>query len=135
MATGYGSDLSCMTKLSTGRTVRGRVALGEALFRRFSTPRGTLPGDKEESTYGFDLSYYLGAVGDQVALAALPVLAEAEALKDERVAACTVTAESATAVNETGLLVTLSVTPFDETENFEFTLAVTDASVSLVGGF
>ena len=89
---GFGSDLSCGKRLTTGRMVGGRTLLAEAIWRRLTTPRGTLSGSAEASAYGLDLAAYVGAVGERIAEAALPSIVEAELLKDDRIAAVSVTA-------------------------------------------
>jgi len=109
--------------------------LEESILRRLSTPRGTLYGGDEESTYGTDLAAYVGAVGDAVAAAALPSVVESEMLKDERIAS--VVASVTTSVM-TGALrvfhVRIDVTPIAETETFSMTLAVSALTVEILGG-
>lgn len=85
----YGTDFSCTSDLDPGMVlVSGRLCLVQALYRRFITPRGMLIDDPD---YGLDLGGWLNdslAPGD-VAKKASQL--SAEALKDERVSACTTT--------------------------------------------
>lgn len=127
--------MSCRGRLSTGRSVGGRAMLEESILRRLTTPRGTLYGGAEESTYGLDLSAYVGAVGDTVAAVALPSVVESELLKDERIAS--VVASVVTSVLTGGLRtfrVRVDVTPIAETETFSMVLAVSLLTVEILGG-
>ena len=134
MSTGFGRDMSCMTKLSTGRMVGGKTLLTEAIFRRLSTPRGTLYGGAEESAYGLDLAGYVGAVGDAVAAAAMPAVIESELRKDDRIASATVSVVRATtSAGLSTFTITIDVTPASELDDFALTLAVSDVTVSLLG--
>lgn len=95
--TDYGRGQSCTDSVHLGRQSTGIQLLGEALYRRFITPEGTLHGGPEEEEYGFDLS---GQVGKSTAhLPTLPSRIEAEALKDERVSSATATVTSTTTPN------------------------------------
>lgn len=135
MAVGYGRDLSCLNALVTGRMVGGKTLLVQAIVRRLTTPRGTLRGSAEASRYGIDLAGYVGQVGDAVAAAALPAVIESELLKDDRIAsvavAVTYTRDAAGLVT---YLVRIDVTPASELEDFALTLAVSDVTVSMIGG-
>lgn len=85
MSTNYGKDVSCTTGLRTGRYASGVRLVGEAAFRRLSTPRGTLRGGPDEENYGFDLSEKVGAASSKITIAALPGQISAELKKDERI--------------------------------------------------
>lgn len=135
MATGFGSDLSCGSALHTGRIVSGKRLLSEAIIRRLSTPRGTLTGGDEERAYGIDLAGYVGAVGTDAAVAALPGVVEAELLKDDRIARVAVSvARLPVSDGVQSLEVTIDVTPADESGDFTLTLAVSALGMSLLGG-
>jgi phage baseplate assembly protein W len=89
MPTDYGSDLSCVSDLDPGALeVSGRKALAQSIARRLTTPRGRLIDDPN---YGFDLTQFIDADLGPADLAQIKAQAEAECLKDERVAAATVT--------------------------------------------
>jgi hypothetical protein len=135
MATGYGRDLMCTARgLVTGRVEGGRALLVHAIERRLSTPRGSLTGGDEESVYGFDLAAYVGAVGPEIAQAALPALVRNEILKDDRIASVAVTVSRSDSADGATLTLALDVTPADSTAYFALTLAVLDAGVVLLGG-
>jgi hypothetical protein len=134
MSVGFGRDTWCLDSLQPGRLVSGRALLAQALYRRWTTPRGTLRGE-DGSTYGIDIVGLVGAAASSIVLGALPGMMRAEALKDDRVADVQI---SATAVTDSrGLaVVTLAVhvTPADELEDFDLTLAVDEISVQILGG-
>ncbi len=119
--TDFGSDLSCVNDLSAdGRVVSGFQLVGEAVARRWLTPRGRLIGDPN---YGFDLTEYINADMSDRDIAALRAGAAAEAEKDERVDACVVTAELADGV--------LTVVGKCETTLGPFTLTVAVDTVNV----
>lgn len=129
----YGQDIWCAGHLVTGRLDRGPGLVARALYRRLITSRGTLRGGDEEAAYGLDLAEYVGAVGYEVALAALPGLVRAECLKDDRVADVAVTATQA--IDSSGLVsITLAIDAVlvDEAETFALTLSVDDVTVSIL---
>lgn len=129
-STGYGRCMSCLDRLSTGRRVTGARLLGEAIYRRLTTPRGTVAN---APTYGYDLSAYVGSVGGRVAAAALPAVVESEILKDNRVASVEAAVTRDVDGSSETFTVEISVTPADETSTFDLTLAVSDVSVDLIG--
>lgn len=132
---GFGADLSCGMRLTTGRMVGGRTLLAEAIWRRLTTPRGTLSGGAEASAYGLDLAAYVGAVGERIAEAALPSIVEAELLKDDRIAAVSVTATAYRADDGTARIeLQLVVQPASDLARFPLTLGVTSAGVEIIGG-
>jgi hypothetical protein len=138
MSVGYGVEIWCTDSMHTGRLASGAAVVIQALYRRYITPRGTLRGisdDDEDLAYGFDVSAYVGAVGTTTAIAALPGLMRAEGLKDDRVLdlAFTITPTTDTA-GLTTLLIEGSGTLHDESEDFAFTLAVTEVTTTLLGG-
>lgn len=132
---GYGRDTWCFDSLAPGRFATGVMLVAQALYRRYTTPRGTLRGGPEESVYGLDIAEYIGAAGEDVAVAALPELMRGEALKDDRVS--TDTAATVTAVtNDAGeieLLAEVDAVLVDSGETFTLTLSASAFGVTLVG--
>lgn len=87
--TAFGSCWSCISDLVMPATMAtGFQVVGEAVVRRWQTPRGGLIGDPN---YGLDLSDMVGADLTRVEIAALANAASSEAEKDERVLSCDVT--------------------------------------------
>ena len=134
MSVGYGRDLSCVSGLATGRMVRGKTLLAEAIVRRLTTPRGTLYGGDEESSYGIDLAAYVGVIGGDVAAAALPAVIESELMKDDRIGSVEVDVSTSTVAGLIAYRVALRVIPADATEDFALTLSVSSVSVDVLGG-
>lgn len=136
MSTGYGLDTWCLDSLSPGRYARGATLVAQALYRRLITPRGTLRGGDDAGTYGFDVSSYLGAVGTEIALAALPGLVVGELSKDDRVSpglTCAITSSTDSA-GEVSIQLSIDVTLADESESFTLTLLVTNVTTTIIGG-
>jgi phage baseplate assembly protein W len=106
-----------------GRVVSGFTVVAEAIARRWVTPRGRLIG---YPNYGFDLTQYVNADMNPRDIAGLSAGAAAEALKDERVESCAVTATLLTGI--------LTVVAEVETAQGPFTLtvAVSDVTVQLL---
>lgn len=136
MATGFGVDIWCTDSLHTGRLARGAAIVVQALYRRFITPQGTLPAisdDDEDLAYGFDVAAYVGAVGADTAIAALPGIMRAQGLKDDRIASLAFTV---TAVDEGAGLVTLLLEGegvlHDESESFDLTLSTDGVTLELL---
>lgn len=77
----YGRDTSATTRINRGRVVSGATLLGEAMFRRLTTDRGTL---LDAPNYGFSLRTFLNADMTPARRAALPGLIRLELQKDER---------------------------------------------------
>lgn len=127
-ALGYGSDLSCgsdLTDLMDEVDPFSQRALGEAIVRRLSTPRGSLPDDGD---YGIDLRGYCnkGTTADDIRALASKVRTELQ--KDDRIDSVTVTVTPSP--TGTTLAITLAVRPFDPNlGGFSLTLAVTSAAV------
>jgi hypothetical protein len=134
MATGFGVDIYCTDRLRTGKFASGRVALAQAVYRRLTTPRGTLRGGDEEQAYGIDLPGFVGRTATAIAIAALPGIIHAELLKDGRIAD---TAAEVIASTDSNGLVTLTITirvvPVDDTEEFSLTVAASATNVELLG--
>lgn len=131
----YGTEVWCTDKMQSGRLARGKVALVQALYRRLITPRGTLRGGDQESNYGIDLADYVGAIGYDTAILALPSVVRSELLKDERVLDVDVTVTTATnSAKGIEITIAVSVIPQDESEAFTFNVSVSDVSAELIGG-
>jgi len=135
MSTGYGQDTWCLAALQPGRMVSGRTLVAQALYRRWTTPRGTLRGGDEESVYGVDVVGVVGSLALPAALASLPGMMRAEALKDDRVLDVRATVSTET---DTGGMVRVTaaaqVTLVDDSESFTLTLAISETTVELLGG-
>jgi len=129
MTVGYGRETWCYGSYQPGRFASGWQVLAQALYRRLITPRGTLRGE-DESTYGLELAGYIGSVGLETATALLPVLIQAEFLKDDRVES--VSASVSSAADDT-IELEIEVVPVDELEDFTLTLAVSDVETRLLG--
>jgi len=134
MSEGFGRDTSCFDELRTGRLVSGTDLLAEAIYRRLTTPRGTLRDGDEGLVYGLDLQGFVGTVGTQDAADALPDAVIAEVLKDDRVERCECSAAAQTGTDGlTTIILDVDVFPRDQTENFTLTLSVDDVTVELLG--
>lgn len=139
---GWGSDLSCSTDLTeTMEEVGGLTTrvLAEAIVRRLTTPRGTLPDvrgvDLRDWNYGLDLPSYLNRGVTTRDLVNLASNIRAELTKDERIDR--VVAKVTPSPTGSSLSVELAVTPRDPLEAFTLVLAVTSSEVlieSLSGG-
>jgi hypothetical protein len=132
---GYGVESWCLGSLVTGRFVRGVQVVAQAIYRRLTTPRGTLRGGEEEENYGIDLSDYVGSSATPQRLAAIPGIVRAEVLKDDRVLDVKVSCTFATSAD--GLVtVTLAlwVTLSETGEAFPMTLTAGEAGVQLSMG-
>lgn len=99
MAIDYGTDLSCIEDLEEECRVvsEPRVVLAQAIIRRWSTPRGTLPDDED---YGTDLAENINEDFDTLTMPRVTSDARAEALKDDRVIDCTIYEEAFDATTE-----------------------------------
>jgi hypothetical protein len=131
MSTSLGRDTSCLSELRSGRFVTGGRLVGESVYRRLTTPRGSLRGGEDEADFGFDLSDLVGSAATAADVAALPGRIEAELLKDERIESVSVDVEN----TSTGVGIELEVTIEAETSEGPFTLqlSVDDVTVELLG--
>lgn len=119
----FGTALSCVSDIaSDARTVSGFLVVGQAIARRWSTPRGRLIGFPN---YGFDLTQYVNADMSPRDVAGMRAGAAAEAEKDERVDRCVVTAKLDTSTGE------MTVTGQVDTAQGPFTLVVKASSVTV----
>ncbi len=137
MSTGYGLDVWCADGMITGRVSKGVMNVALALYRRLITPRGTLRGvsdSDDESNYGFDVASYVGKVGYDTAINALPGLIRGELLKDDRVRDVAVKVTKTVGADKLiDLVITIDVVLQDEGENFALTLSVDEAGTELLG--
>jgi phage baseplate assembly protein W len=125
VATDYGTELSLLKDIaSDSRTVSGFRVVGEAIFRRLTTPRGRLIADPN---YGFDLTQYVNADMSPRDIAGLRSGIAAECVKDERVNAVTVDAT----LERNGLL-TVSIVLDLGTQTFTLVIAASSVTVDLV---
>ncbi len=123
--TDFGTDLSLVDDLEpTMREVSGTELLGQALFRRLTTPRGMLLDDPD---YGTDVREFVSWGALPTKLAAIPALVRAELLKDERVEAATVS----TAVAGGAVRLNISIDTGDGP--FPLVVDVTQAGAVLLG--
>lgn len=135
MSQGYGTDIWCLGQIRSGRLARGRAVVIQALYNRTITARGTLRGGEEESTYGLDLAGFVGAVGATLAARALPLQLRTEWLKDDRVQDVSIVGTVVPGTDGTSEVhLDCNVLLAGETESFPLTLAVSDTSVTLLGG-
>ena len=134
MATGFGSDLVCFDQIFTGRLHSGADLVAAAIYRRLTTARGTLRDGDDGQVYGTDVSDFVGMVGPDNAIDALPDVVVAEVLKDDRVERVDV---SAAIVRDSAGLATVTIeidaALRDSGETFTLTLAVSDTSAALLG--
>lgn len=135
MSQGFGVDIWMLGQIRTGRLARGQAVVIQALYNRTITPRGTLRGGEEESTYGLDLAGFVGAVGATLAARALPLQLRQEWLKDDRVQDVSIAGLVAVGTDGTSeVSLDCSVLLAGETESFPLTLQVSETSVTLLGG-
>jgi hypothetical protein len=127
---GYGTDLSCTTDLDPQLAEvdpQSPQAIVEAVIRRYTTPRGSLPDD-EDGNYGLDVRAHCNRGMTQVDLRALAGALQGEAQKDDRVlkANVSITADARARTLE----LSVRIIPADlRTRAFGFTFAVTSAEV------
>ena len=148
----YGRDTYCTDGVKSGRLVSGAILLAQALYRRLITVRGSLRGGEAEENYGFDIVGLIGANHTEGDKAALPSKIRNELLKDGRVEDVTVevvasdtgangivedvTVEvvaSDTGANGIAYTITIDVVPFEEIEEFTFSVAVTKVNAAFLG--
>jgi thiamine pyrophosphate-dependent acetolactate synthase large subunit-like protein len=89
----------------------------------------------EAANYGVDLADYVGAIGTDTAIAALPGIVRGELQKDDRVIQIDVDPPTV-ARSPSGLIeITLSISAYltDELDPLGLTVAISDVGVSLLG--
>lgn len=126
---GYGSDLSCDDDLTAYCDEVGggsKLALGQALYRRLITPRGSLLDDPD---YGVDVPGFLGNGVTQRELAGLAGAIRNELVKDDRVDS----AQAEVVLDAPQFMrVSVLITPVDPTiGTFGLTFAVKDGAAML----
>lgn len=127
----FGRDTSCTDSLRVGVMVSGPRLVGEACYRRLTTPRGQLRGGEDEANYGIDLPGMVGSVKSENDVAAIPSRVKNELMRDDRLEDVSI---SATLV-KTGpaIEVTLEIEGQTGPGPFTLTLSVSDVKVELVG--
>lgn len=130
-STFFGRDTSCTDSLRTGRFATGARLVGEAAYRRLTTPRGMLRGGEEEQNYGLDLNDYCGSTNPTQDAAALPGRIEAELTKDERI----ISVSTTVTVTTVGPATTFDIVIEAGTRAGPFTLqiGIDQLTVELVG--
>jgi hypothetical protein len=127
----FGKDISCTSSLKTGRYVTGARLVGEAIYRRLTTPRGMLRGGEEEADYGLDLVELIGSVATANDAAALEGRIQSEVLKDERVLSVDVTVTPTSTGPATEFVVYIEATT--AAGPFNLKLSISELTVELVG--
>jgi hypothetical protein len=131
-ALGYGVDLSCVLDITPDAAEvdpQSTRALGEALVRRFISPRNSVLDDE---SYGLDLRARCNAAMAQQELTGLRSMVRRECLKDDRVddAAVTLTFPRP---GQGVMRVAIAITPHETTDTFSLTFFVTADGVQLQG--
>lgn len=126
MTVDYGTDLDWGADLSkTAGTVSGTKLLGQAVYHRLMTPRGSQLDCPDD---GIDLQEYLSLPMTPAQLAGVPGEVRQEILKDERIQ----DAEVIMTKLVDGFKLTIRCTPA-EGPDFELTLGVDAAATKLLG--
>lgn len=108
-----GTDVNAVSDLDAAfGLVSGRLALAQALARRFSTPRGELARIGDDPDYGYDLRELLNDDVGPRAPFEIASNAEREALKDERVKSARASAAIASGRLTLALFLTDAEGPF-----------------------
>lgn len=125
---GYGTDLSCVTDVTPSMDEvdpQSTRAIGEALLRRYQTPRSKLADDPD---YGLDCRGMLNRGITTTELRVLSAQVHGEAVKDDRVDS----AIAEVTFDDGALRVAIAVMPVDRTlGTFTLTFAVTDGGLLL----
>lgn len=125
---GYGVDLSCVGDISDTLDevdAFSPKAIGEALLRRLTTPRGALQDDPD---YGLDIRGMLNRGTTVSDLSALQGRIRMEVTKDDRVSGAAVTVVMP-AYDE--LRIAVRVTPENSDQSFTLTYTMVDGQLSL----
>jgi hypothetical protein len=134
VAAGFGTDIWCTDQIFTGRTATGVELVAQAIYRRLTTARGTLRDGDDGQVYGTDVSDFVGMVGPDNAVDALPDVVVAEILKDDRVERADVSASvMRDAVGLATVTITVDAVLRDSGESFTLTLGVSDVTTALLG--
>ncbi len=127
----YGVDTSATSRVHYGRTVTGAVLVAEAMFRRLSSERGSLPSDR---SYGWSITRWLGSEWTEQRRKSTPGLIANELRKDDRVEPATLQVEIEETTDDHGG-VSLIITIFaftTEGERFELVFAASAATTQLL---
>jgi hypothetical protein len=127
----YGVDLSCTTEIPETLemvALDSPRAISEAVFRRWITPRGALPGDAD---YGLDVRAILNHGMTSAEILAMGAQMQAEAEKDDRVSRCSVTITKVDARGSRWVIRTIITPENPDLNDFEMTMAVTDGEALL----
>lgn len=126
-----GRDISCTTELRTGRFSTGARLVGEAAYRRLTTPRGMLRGGEEEADYGLDLTELVGTASTKAAAAALPGRIKSELTKDERIESVKVTVTATTEGPAAAFTIVIEAQTSEGP--FALSVAASEVTVELLG--
>lgn len=133
MTTDFGTDVSCIDGLKTGRIVSGRRLVAEAIYRRLTTPRGMLRGGIDEDDYGLDVLSLIGEVGSPSLLATWPGRIKNEVLKDERISNASVSVVDKTVRGSPGRSYEIAIVAETDLGPFDLTLGMSETSVEVLG--
>jgi len=129
-ALGYGTDLSCVLDIRPNAEEvdpQSTRALGEALVRRFISPRNSVIDDE---SYGLDLRARCNSASTRQDLTRLRSQCRVECLKDDRVSDVAVTL---TFPEPNRMHVFFAVTPHPPLDAFSLTFFVSADGVELIG--
>jgi phage baseplate assembly protein W len=128
IATPYGRDTYCTNRLRPGRVVEGVELVGQAIYRRLTTRRGTLLDDPN---YGIHLLELLGSSVSEDMRASYPGRIRNECAKEPRVDSVTVTITEN--LEGAGLTWTVDLDVLTtEGDTFDLVLSVSDVTVDLL---
>ena len=129
MATTYGRDIFADDSLESGRFASELVLVAQNCKHRLITVRGTLIGGEEEADYGLGIEAKLGNTTTAQEAAALPGQIDNELKKDPRV----LSTSSAVSSVQNGPEVEWTVNTTVMTEAGNFTLAISELTIDIVG--
>ena len=128
VATPYGRDTHCTNRLRPGRVVEGVELVGQALYRRLTTRRGTLLDDPN---YGIHLLELLGSSVSDDVRASYPGRIRNECAKEPRVDSVTVSITET--VEGAGLTWEVAIDVLTtEGDTFDLVVGVSDVTVELL---
>ena len=131
----YGVDTSCGERgYLSGRLVTGEELVIQAIFRRLTTPRGTLNATDEEAAYGLDVSGFVGAGANSPRIRALSSMIEAELSKDDRILSATAFVETSRDGERDFIDISLDVLLTEESTRFPLTIRVNQLTASIISG-
>lgn len=136
MATNYGTDVGTFFVNEEGepditptfKLISGRRVVAEAVLRLWSTPRGDLITDPAA---GVDIADWLNAGIDDDSTSIIEAFLSSEAVKDERVARCTVDATHDYATNTLRIVASIELATEDE-EEFLLVMRASDVTLELL---